>query len=283
MRTAIVLIAVLALTAAAQRVQAATCCVDGACVYLANLSTGTTPLNSLCGHNISGTGGNCNVTMAQDESIASGSCVTLTDSVKLLMNGHTITCTGSSCNTAIINADTSSLGNPVVITGQGYIRGCFTSAVTSSNISYLFGGTITDLDIDLGNASLGCQGVNGTGIATTVTRIAAGNMSGTCINMSAPTSTDIVDSLVHDCGIGMLLGRGAGSTGTQVSGSLATDNGVNMKIMFTGGSQPRLTDSAVREASVCNFQDLNGNCVATGSAAAPSLNGVNFIDNTIYH
>jgi hypothetical protein len=56
-----------------------------------------------------------------------------------------------------------------------------------------------------------------------------------------------------------------------------------MKTMFTNGSQPKLTDSAVRDASVCNFQDLNGTCVTAGTAAAPTLSGVNFIDNTIFH
>jgi hypothetical protein len=73
------------------------CCVDGSCVYLANLTTGQTPLTSLCGHSVGGSG--CNVTMGQSETISSGDCVTLRGAT-LKMNSKSISCTGQ-CGRAI--------------------------------------------------------------------------------------------------------------------------------------------------------------------------------------
>jgi hypothetical protein len=269
----------LALAAGACPANAATCCVDGSCVYVGSLSTGTTPLSSLCGHTIKASSGTCTVTMTQDESVASGDCVTLLDSAKLVMNGHTITCTGSSCGKAIDITDQSTALPAVILEGQGYIRGCFTTGVNTANLTYLAGATITDLDVDLANTSLGCQGTDGVGKVDRMTRVVSGNMSGTCINMGAPSRVDVVDSIAHDCGIGIVLGRG----GSRATGSLATDNGVNIKTVFTGGTPSVLEDSTVRDASTCNFQDHFGTCVATGSASAPDMIGTNFIDNTIYH
>src|SRR5262249_34431245 len=97
---------------------AATCVIDGIGGYASTQTIGPgNPFTTPCGHSFTGSGGNCTINLAVDDSVstASGGCVTLQGQTILNMNSHTLTCTaGSSCGSAIATSDGASGSNKVV-------------------------------------------------------------------------------------------------------------------------------------------------------------------------
>ncbi len=269
MKTPVIAIGVLLLgCVASTNAYAANCCVDGVCnVYATTLNTGTAPFAAgLCGHTISGSGATCRIIMQQDDSLSSGSCVTLGDRVTLDMNGHSITCTGY-CDTAIASTDTTT-SNPVKIEGGGDILGCWTDAATA--VADTYNSTITDVHIDLATC-----GANGLGPYKTITRVSIGDGGGTGVDAGAGTS--IVDSIIHNSTVGVKV-RGSGGAGTSISGSLLYNNSTNIQTMTTvsgSGGPQTLTGSTVLAPPTCAFKDYSGSCGPAVNTI--DLTGVNFL------
>jgi hypothetical protein len=263
---------------------ATNCCVDGLCIYIGTLSTGTTPLNSLCSHTISGSG--CTINMMQNESVTSGNCVTMQGSTTLNMNGHSIDCTTSACGIGVTVTHASS-NNANQIKGTGTISGCWQGGAGLGGIAYTSNDTIQDVTVSL--PASGCTTGYSSGLWSfkTFTRVVVGGATSAGLYAEG-SSTNIADSIVHDNtgrGIWLDIIYGSGQTaGPTITGTLAVDNGSNLAAYtYSNTVHYNLTDSTVRHGTTCNFFEavVGGGCVAATDLFR--LSGVNFVDDTILH
>jgi hypothetical protein len=233
-------------------------------------------LPTLCGHTVDGSGsGGCTLEVSAGDTISSGTCLNLVGAVTVKMNGNTIDCSGS-CTDAI------RAGGGSFDISDGNITGCWSTGIdlwAATTTS-----TLTNFLVDLAPTAAGCSGNGNTGIGgtygfKTLTRVVVADADG--LGIGASYLTDIVDSIVHDCGTGISAWATSSSVGTDISGSLIIDNGVNIENRVGTYAGNALTDSTVRNASTCHFKDSSGTCV--GYSSILSLHGTNFIDDAIYH
>jgi hypothetical protein len=252
---------------------AATCVVDGIGGYASTQTIGPlNPFTTLCGHTFTGSGGNCTINLAVDDSVstASADCVTLLGQTILNMNSHTLTCTaGSSCGTGILASDGPSGSNKVV--GPGTITGPWTQG--ASHGSGPFVDTIQDVTIALTFTSGPTWGIRS---FKTNTRVVVTGATEKGVEL-ANAGDSLQDSIVAD----NFGGHGWGvfaNNAANISGSLIIGNTVNVR---SGGATVDLTDSTFRDAGTCNFQNCPISCTCTD--ATMDFHGVNFVDNTILH
>jgi hypothetical protein len=250
---------------------AAQCVVDGVGGYSATQTIGAGNLiTTLCGHTISGSSGNCTLNMAQDESIASGSCVTLGGQTILNMNSHSITCTASSgaCGTAITASNGPSGSNKVA--GPGTIDGPWTTGATHGSGPFV--DTIQDVTVALTYPSAATWGIRNFKSNTRVVVTGATEKGVELANAGDSLQDSIVANNFGGHGWGVIS-----AAAVDISGSLIIGNTIN--VSGVGTASVDVTDSTFRDAGTCNFQQCLPTCTCTD--AAIDFHGINFIDDTI--
>src|SRR5262249_44905136 len=156
------------------------------------------------------------------------------------------------------------------VIGPGSISGPWTTGAVHSLAA---DDTIQDVSLSLTYTSGATYGVRCFKTNTRVVVVGATEMGVQLCNSGDTLQDSIVDGVTGGHGYGIKL-ENAGT----ISGTLSIGSTVNVA---TALATVNLTDSTVREAGVCNFEQCNVSC----SCSDGSINygGVNFIDDTILH
>ena len=238
------------------------CCVGGLCFSESGFpfdADDICPNGDLCGCTIDGT--NCEVTLTEDASTASGDCLTLGAGVILDMNGHTISCTDDDCGVGIKNTSSGDGGAKVVIK-NGKIEGCFDAGVWATGGT---NSTVDGVDVDMNrdtceaggvllssnptwNARVGFLALHGHITDSQVKRADVGMLQG---------PYDIIDSALRENGIGVLIE----SSALDLFSVMFLENDVHIQ-PFSGPLEADVTACAFVLAQTCNCADVDGDCQA---------------------